>query len=215
MAGRGRRGLSAREKQDLWRRWRSGQSLSDIGRALGKRAASIYGVLALTGGIAPPTRKRRATALSPDEREEISRGLAEGSSLRCIARSLGRAPSTISREIARNGGRKHYRAARGEQRFLAQAKRPKECLLATNTLLRVVVSERLAADWSPQQIAGWLAARQGGGSALRISHETIYRSLFVQARGVLKKELQSHLRTRRAMRRPKKITTNKPSRRTW
>ncbi len=185
MAQRGRPGLSVQQKKDLWSRWRQGQSLSEIGRALGKQAGSIHGVLAANGGITPRDRKRGACALSLAEREEISRGLAEGLFVRVIAGRLQRAASTVSREIARNRGRAHYRAARADERAWAEARRPKSCLLAKNAALRKLVAEKLQEDWSPEQIAGWLAATHDGDDAMRVSHETIYRSLYLQTRRVL------------------------------
>jgi IS30 family transposase len=199
--------LLDKQKADLWKRWKPGQSLSEIARALGKNPGSIHTVLASHGGIAPRERKRCAQQLTQQEREEISRGLAANMSTRSIAQQLGRAPSTISREINRNGGRHAYRAGPAEERAYEQARRPKSCALARNKRLRRVVADKLALQWSPQQISGWLKAEFENDSRMQVSHETIYRSLFIQARGVLKKELVSHLRTRRMMRRSKKATT--------
>nr|WP_158745329.1 IS30 family transposase [Acidisphaera sp. L21] len=204
----GRPGLSAGQKRELWNRWKAGESLSDIGRALGKHAASVFGVVLAKGGIAPPLRTRSRLALTDGEREEISRGLVAGLPFRCIAVQLGRSPSTISREIGRNGGRKHYRATGAEERAWQRAVRPKLCLLATNSQLRDTVAEKLQAKWSPQQIAGWLNVEHGDDEAMQVSHETIYKSLFIQARGVLKRELLSNLRSRRIMRRAKTSTTD-------
>jgi len=203
MAQMGRPGLSAQQKEELWRRWKAGQSLSEIGRSLGKHAASVFGVLLSKGGIAPATRMRSQIALSVRDREEISRGLAAGLSLRKIAERLGRAPSTISREVSRNHGRNKYRAAAADEQAWRQSTRPKSCLLAGNRSLQMVVAEKLNDNWSPQQISGWLKIEYLNDGAMRVSHETIYKSLFVQARGVLKKELISRLRTRRLMRRGK------------
>ena len=208
MAQRGRPGLSAQQKQELWSKWRQGQSLSEIGRALGKKAGSIYGVLAANGGVTPLAKTRSGKALSLSEREEISRGLVEGLSLRAISAGLKRSPSTVSREIARNKGPTKYRAARADDRAWAQAKRPKACLLATSKALRALVAEKLKADWSPEQIAGWLAATSGGDAAMRVSHETIYRSLYLQTRGVLHRELVGRLRSKRTMRRGKRSSTD-------
>jgi IS30 family transposase len=203
MAQLGRPGLSAEQKQELWRRWKEGQSLSEIGRALERHAGSIFGVIKDKGGFAPRQRRRGPRALTATEREEMSRGIAAGCSVRAIAAILGRAPSTISREINRNGGRKRYRAARADEAAWVRARRPKPCLLACNARLRVVVAAKLAEDWSPEQIAGWLRVEYPDDDAMRVSHETIYCSLLIQARGVLKKELLSHLRSRRVMRRAK------------
>ena len=197
MGARGRPGLSAREKRELWSRWRRGQSLSEIGRALGKHAGSIYGVLAASGGITPVTRKRSKAVLSLQEREEISRCMAKGLSIRAIAKRLGKAPSTISREIARNGGRRRYRAARADQRAWARAKRPKTPLLVLRPALKTIVAAKLQDDWSPEQIAGWFAAHYPRGKEMRVSHETIYRSLYLQTRGLLHRELLQRLRTGR------------------
>lgn len=203
----GRPGLSAQQKKELWNRWKDGQSLSEIGRALGKHAGSIHGVLSANGGIFPLEKKRRKDTLSLAEREEISRCLATQCSMRSIAQRLGRAPSTISREINRNGGIQRYRASVAESNFIEKASRPKSCKLATNRQLNAVVSDRLQKDWSPQQIAGWLARTYEANIEMQVSHETIYRSLFIQARGILKRELISHLRSRRMMRRGKTATT--------
>lgn len=203
----GRPGLSAHEKKELWNRWKDGQSLSEIGRALGKHAGSIHGVLSANGGIAPRDRTRRGNALTLAEREEISRCLAAQCTLRSIAERLDRAPSTISREINRNGGIQNYRATAAESRSWEKARRPKLCKLATNKRLNAIVADRLREDWSPQQISGWLARSFEADMAMQVSHETIYRSLFIQVRGVLKRELISHLRSRRMMRRGKTATT--------
>ncbi len=207
MARTGRPGLSAEQKRELWARWKDGQSLSDIGRALGKHAGSVFGVLRAKGGIAPPIRKRSRLSLSLAEREEISRGVAAGLSLRRIAAQLGRAPSTVSREVRRNGGPRCYRAAGADERAWHRASRPKPCLLAVNTSLQMLVAAKLQDQWSPQQVSGWLKAGYPDDRAMRVSHETIYKSLFIQARGVLKKEQLSNLRSRRLMRRAKTATT--------
>ena len=209
MAQMGRRGLSAEQKRELWQRWRAGQSLTEIGRALGKHSSSIHFVISPNGGFLPRTRRRRGTALTLFEREEISRGLAQGGwSMRAMAASLGRAPSTISREVARAGGPSGYRAAGADERAWNAARRPQPCLLARNMRLRRIVARKLARDWSPEQISGWLVRTYPDDKAMRVSAETIYRSLFIQARGVLKKELQAHLRSRRTMRRSKRASTH-------
>jgi len=201
MAQRGRPGLSPEQKRELWRRWKAGESLSEIGRALGRQAGSIHGVVEANGGYVPAPRRRSTRVLSLAEREEISRGLAEGLSLRTIARRSRRAASTISREIARHGGRNRYRAIRADDRAWQRARRPKSCKLSLSPRLRDLVAAKLALEWSPEQISGWLARTYPGEQALQVSTETIYRSLFIQARGVLRKELTAHLRTRRTMRR--------------
>jgi IS30 family transposase len=207
MAQMGRPGLSAAKKRELWQRWRDGASLSDIARALGKHPGSIYGVVAANGGIVPSERRRSCRTLSLREREEISRNLAAGQSMRPIATALQRAPSTISREVARHGGRTRYRASDADEVAWERARRPKRCRLAVHGRLRRLVARKLSLEWSPEQIAGWLKRRYPGQQELQISHETIYRSLFIQARGVLKKELVRQLRTRRTMRRSKRAST--------
>lgn len=207
MAQRGRPGLTAEQKRVLWSRWKAGESLSEIGRALGRQPGAIHGVVASNGGYVPAARRRSARVLSLTEREEISRGLAGRLSVREIAARLGRAPSSISREIARHGGRARYRAAVADERAWDRARRPKPCKLAAVPRLRDPVAARLAEDWSPEQISGWLARTYPDEHALQVSTETIYRSLFVQARGVLRKELTAHLRTRRTMRRSKHAST--------
>jgi IS30 family transposase len=182
-------GLSAAGKKELWKRWRAGESISDIARALQKPPGSIHGMLEATGGISPPERHRRRCALTPSEREEISRGLAAGESLRTIAARLGRCASTVCREVNRNGGRRNYRAQKADERAWERARRPKRCRLAANHFLRDVVARKLHEDCSPEQISGWLKREYPSDEAMRISHETIYRTLFVQARGALKYRL--------------------------
>jgi IS30 family transposase len=207
MAQIGRPGLSAERKAELWERWKNGQSLSEIGNALGKHAASIFGVVARSGGIAPATRRRSRLALTMSEREEISRGLSAGASIRQIAIAIRRSPSTVSREIKRHGGPARYRAAEAESQAWDKAQRPKLCLLARHRKLQEVVARKLQLDWSPQQISGWLKVHFADDGRMRVSHETIYRSLFIQARGVLKRELLDHLRSRRVIRRAKNAST--------
>lgn len=203
MARRGRPGLSSEQKRELWRRWKEGQSLAEIGRALGKWPDSVRWVVAAHGGMAPPARRRSRLALTLAEREDVSRGIAAGHSLRAIAARIGRAPSTLSREVERHGGREKYRASRADEQAWDNAKRPKPCRLATHRSLQRLVAGKLRSNWSPEQIADWLRLRYPGNEAMQVSHETIYRSLFVQARGVLKKELQAHLRSGRTLRRSK------------
>ncbi len=206
MARTGRPGLSPEQKRDLWFRWKAGESLSDIGRALGKHAASVFGVLRAHGGIMPTPRKRNVACLRPEAREEISRGLVAGSSFRHIAEQLGRSASTASREVGRNGGRRKYRATTADSRAWQQGLRPKPCLLAANPNLQWMVAAKLQDQWSPQQISGWLKIEHGDDGMMQVSHETIYKSLFIQTRGVLKRELIAHLRSRRIMRRGKTST---------
>ena len=202
MAGR----MSVAEKLEIWRLVRAGVSFRVIGRQLGRSDASIHQYVGLTGGIRPRERTRAAVRLSACEREEISRGLAAGESLRCIAGRLGRAPSTVSREVARNGGHRRYRAADSDRVAWARASRPKRCKLASNQRLREAVAGKLGEDWSPQQISGWLVREFPDEPEMRVSHETIYLTLFVQSRGSLRRELATHLRTRRMMRRSKTHT---------
>ena len=195
--------FSAAQRADIWDRWQRGESMSSIGRLFERESSSIYSILQPSGGIRPPTRRRSRFALSLSEREEISRGVASHQSMRCIARRLKRAPSTISREIHRNGGYDGYRAAPADQATWDRAHRPKRCKLARHRSLARVVAAKLQQQWSPQQIAGWLKRTYPESEQARVSHETIYRSLYIQARGVLKKELQACLRTQRAIRRSK------------
>jgi IS30 family transposase len=193
--------LSLTRKAEIWNRWKSGQSLHEIGRAFGKPSSCIHCLLVPRGGIPPAARRRSRLALTLAEREDISRGIASGSSIRETARRLERAASTVSREVARHGGRPQYRAAQADSQAWESALRPKTCLLAVNRKLRNMVASKLILDWSPEQISGWLKTQYPDDESLRVSHETIYRSLFIQARGVLKKELLEHLRTKRRMRR--------------
>jgi IS30 family transposase len=188
------------QRVEVWRRWKAGESLHAIGRALGKNNVVIHLLLKRHGGIAPPIRRRSPSSLTLTEREDISRGIACGSSIRRIAQGLHRCASTISREVARHGGRAQYRANEADQQAWESALRPKPCLLATHTTLREIVASKLMQDWSPEQISGWLKWQFPQDEGLRVSHETIYRSLFLQARGTLKKELIQHLRSKRRIR---------------
>jgi IS30 family transposase len=199
--GHSDRGLTVAERASLWSRWKAGESISEIGRTLGKPAGSVFSVLRARGGFAPAERTRAPVCLSLANREEISRGLAMGLSLREMARQLVRPASTISREVARNGGREGYRASLAEAQTWQRAERPKRCALATCTKLRRQVACKLARRWSPQQVSGWLKTAYPQDPHMQISHETIYKSLFIQARGALKKELLATLRSRRLMRR--------------
>ena len=193
--------LSASQQIDMWGRWRAGQSLNEIGRALGKDHVVIHFLLARRGGMAPAARRRSLRTLTRTEREDISRGIACGSSIREIAKGLQRAVSTVSREVARHGGRPLYRASEADHQAWELALRPKVCLLAIQVKLQKIVAGKLILDWSPEQISGWLKIQYPDDESMRVSHETIYRSLFIQARGVLKKELMQHLRTKRRIRR--------------
>jgi len=193
--------LSAAQRADLWNRWKVGQSLNEIGRALGKDHVVIQFLLARHGGIAPPVRRRSPVALTLAEREDISRGIASGCSMRVIAQRLRRACSTVSREVARHGGRAQYRANEADQQAWESALRPKPCLLASHSQLQEIVAGKLILDWSPGQISGWPKSQHPNDESLRVSQETIYRSLFIQARGALKQELVRHLRSQRRIRR--------------
>ena len=193
------------EKAELWERWKRGSSAAAISRALDRRnKTGVLRIVMLNGGIAPAPRRRALAALRLEEREEISRGIAAGQSIRQIALGLERAPSTVCREIGRNGGRQRYRANRAERSAWERALRPKPCRLAPHRELRWQVARKLVLQWSPEQISGWLKRQFPTDEDMQISHEAIYRSLFVQTRGVLKKELTAHLRTRRRMRLPKR-----------
>jgi len=201
MSYRRRLYFTSEQKSEIWDRWQRGESMSSIGRGFDRNSSSIYPFLSRTGGIRPPVRKRSRLALTLVEREEISRGLESRLSLRCIARQLQRSASTISREVRRNGGAAHYRAVQSDQAAWGRAHRPKLCKLACNKALCRTISKKLQLNWSPEQIAGWLKREYRGEEHNQVSHETIYRSLFVQARGVLKKELMQYLRSKRTIRR--------------
>ena len=201
-----RRRFTAAESAEIWDLWQKGEGLKSIGRVFGKNSSSIFNHLKPSGGIRPPPRQRSRLALTLAEREEISRSLVTRCSIRSIARSLGRATSTVSREIRRNGGAGRYRAVAADKRAWVRALRPKACKLARYPRLRQVVVSTLRRNWSPEQIAGWLRRTCPDDEAYQVSHETIYRSLFVQARGVLKKELVQHLRSRRSIRRSRHAT---------
>lgn len=203
---RRRRMFSAAESAEVWDRWQRGDGLKLIGRVFGRTSSAIFQHLKPHGGIRPALRRRSRRVLSLDDREEVSRGIAAGISLRSIAAQLRRAPSTISRELKRNGGHRRYRAAAADSQAWDRALRPKACKLARHQELRQLVAARLQDNWSPEQIAGWLRHTYPDDEAHQVSHETIYRSLFVQARGVLKKDLQAHLRSGRAIRRSRHAT---------
>lgn len=205
MAKMGRPGLPEAQKQLVWQQWKQGRPIREIGFGMGRTPGAIRLLLATNGGIVPPARRRADRSLTLADREEISRGLAAGLSYREIGRRLDRPASTISREIGRNGGAYSYRANRADELAWDRARRPKHCVLATNAALRQLVAQRLVQRWSPEQIAAWLKLEFPAEESLRVSHETIYRSLFIQARGALKKELCAHLRTHRKMRRSKAL----------
>ena len=201
---------SETQKALMWERWREGESLQTIAQLFDRQHGSVRGILLRSGGIRPPARRRAARALALAEREEISRGVTAGQSVRWIARVLRRAPSTVSREIRRNGGSCDYRASAAEQAAWDRAQRPKPCKLAQNRALARTVAEKLRLEWSPHQVAGWLKRTYPQDETRQVSHETIYRTLFIQARGALKKELLQHLRRTRAMRRSRHHTQKTP-----
>ena len=192
---------TASQRAEIWDRWQRGESMSSIGRRFDRESSSVFSVISPTGGIRPADRKRGSRALSLAEREEISRGLSVSEPLRAIARRLGRSPSTISCEVRRNGGVARYRATASDQAAWDRALRPKPCKLACSPSLAQAVSAKLRRKWSPEQIAGWLRRSFPKEPHRQVSHETIYRSLYIQAREVLKKELLEHLRARRTIRR--------------
>ena len=194
------------DKALMWDRWQKGESLNSIARHFDRHHSAIQGILSRTGGIRPRERRRAKSALTLAEREEISRGIVAGHSICVIALELGRAPSTVSREINRNGGRRGYRASEADQAAWDRAQRPKTCKLVENRALARTVASKLQLEWSPEQIAGWLKRTYPDDESYQVSHETIYRSLFIQARGALKKELLQHLRKTRAMRRSRHHT---------
>jgi IS30 family transposase len=196
---------NAQQRAIIWERYQQGDSLHDIARFFDRFHSSIQGIIAKTGGIRPQEKTRSALCLTSQEREEISRGLSSQLSIRQIAEQLNRSPSTVSREVNRNGGRKLYRANKADTAAWERAKRPKTCKLLLNKVLAKLVAMKLNRSWSPQQIAGWLM-RTYSNKDLHVSHETIYKTLYVQTRGALKKELQQCLRSQRVMRRSKHAT---------
>jgi IS30 family transposase len=190
----------------MWDRWQKGDSMHEIARLFDRYHSSVQRILSENGGVRPLPRKRSRLSLTLSEREEISRGMVTGCSLRSIAEQLGRSPSTVSREIHRNGGRRGYRANRADQAAWDRAHRPKRCRLAENHALARIVAKKLQQLWSPEQIAGWLKRTYPDDEHYQVSHETIYRSLFIQARGALKKELLGYLRRQRTLRRSRHTT---------
>ena len=198
------------DKALMWDRWQQGDSQAAIARLFDRGHSSIQGVLAQTGGIRPAPKRRSSLALTLVEREEISRGIVAGESIRSMASALGRAPSTVSREIQRNGDRQDYRASLADQAAWDRPRRPQRCKLVGNRALARIVAQKLTLQWSPRQIAGWLKRTYPDDEAYQVSHETIYRTLFIQARGALKKELLGHLRRTRAIRRSRHHTQKTP-----
>ena len=192
--------MSAAEKEQIWKRWKEGATASQIARELDRAGASVYCYLRDNGGIQPTKRTRAKMHLSLEEREEISIGVSSGQSVRAIAKNLGRSPSTISRELNRNGTRRYYRATKADLAAWTSAMRPKQCKLQAHARLRQRVIGKLKQDWSPEQISGWLKIEFPNDQSMQVSPETIYKSLFIQSRGLLKKELKAHLRTGRKFR---------------
>ena len=194
------------QKALMWDRWKEGATLHEIGKLFDRPHTSIHRILSETGGIRPAERSRASKALTLEEREEISRSMVKGTSIRSIAARLGRAPSTISREVRRNGGCESYRANQADAAAWDRARRPKLCKLCEDRSLARMVADKLRMLWSPEQISGWLKHTYPSDENHHVSHETIYRSLFIQARGALKKELLEHLRRTRGMRRSRFYT---------
>ena len=194
------------QKSQMWDRWQRGESLQKIARLFDRHHSAVRGILLVSGGIRPPVRHRSPRSLTLAEREVISRGLVIGYSIRAMALSLRRAPSTISREIARNGGSETYRASQADESTWARARRPKLCKLVMHRALARWVAQKLQHHWAPQQIAGWLRHCNPDDTSCQVSHETIYRTLYIQSRGALKKELLAHLRRTRTMRRSRHHT---------
>ena len=203
---RTRRYFTQPEMEEVWDRWENGESLNSIARGLDRGHSAVQGMLSRTGGVRPAARRRSRLALTLAEREEISRGIAAGHTMRAIAAQLSRAPSTISREISRNGGRRRYRANQADEAAWQRAHRPKACKLALNPAAARLVAGKLMKRWSPRQIAGWLKRTFADDESFQVSHETIYLTLYIQARGALKKELIKYLRRSRAMRRSRHHT---------
>ncbi len=197
---------SDKQKTEMWDRWQRGESMHQIAAQFDRYHSSVQQILSANGGIREKPRTRAATALTIEEREAISRGLVAHKSMRSIAAELGRSPSTISREISRNGGCKSYRANKAEAAAWERARRPKDCKLKYRAKLCRIIAKKLTEHWSPEQISGWLKLRYPNDESYHVSHETIYKSLFVQTRGVLKRELLAYLRTQRKFRRPKSVT---------
>lgn len=191
------------QKTLMWDRWQQGDSIHDIAQLFNRYHSSVQGIFAHSGGIRPPIRRRSVRSLTLAEREEISRGIAARRSLRSIAQRLGRAPSTISREVQRNGGLRGYRAGQADNAAWERARRPKICKLARQPELALLVAGKLKLQWSPEEVAGWLRLEYPHDENRQVSHETIYKTLFIQARGALRKELLAHLRLSRPMRRPR------------
>jgi transposase, IS30 family len=200
---KGRKSFDQATEQRIWEIRAEGLNDVQVAARLELNRSRVSYFLLGYGGIRPPLRHRAAHCLRAAEREEISRGIARGESARAIARRLGRCHTTISRELARSGGRRRYRAHFAEQEAWQRSRRPKPTKLELCPALGEIVSQRLALRHSPEQISGWLSGRYPDNEQMRVSHETIYRSLYVQSRGSLRHELTAHLRRGRAKRRPR------------
>lgn len=207
MARTGRPGMSIERKEKAWKLWRGGESYSEIGRKVGRAPGAIFCFFQKYGGIPPKLRTRSDRTLSFNEREEISRGLASDLSFREIAQKLNRSPSTICREVARHGGKEYYRAIRADMKAWDNAKRSKLSKLQLNRKLCSVVREKLLLKWAPEQISGWLTQKYSSDPSMNISHEAIYRTLFIPSRACLEKSLIRNLRTKRKMRQPRQFNT--------
>jgi len=205
VVGRGRE-LTMQDRDEIWDLVMAGGTHGRVGLQVGRHTSVVRDVIARTGGVRPPTRRRGADRLTLAEREDIACGVAAKLSVRAIARALGRSPSTVSRELARNGGRKRYRPSVAEQAAWDRAARPKPCKLAVNPVLREHVITGLGLQWSPEQVAGWLTVEFPDDPELRVSYETIYLSLFVQAKGLLSQQLTRELRSGRGVRRAGRIS---------
>ena len=199
--------MDDRKKTIIWHEWENGIPMIQIARSIGKPPATVFSYLRYHGGIQPRQRFRALKSLSLDEREEISRGLAAGHSIRSISDLLDRSASTVSREVTKNGGTSRYRATEADKTAWRLAKRPKPCILATNIRLKGLVTRKFSENWSPEQISGWLKLTYPDNESLRVSHETIYRSLFIQTRGLFRKEMRNHLRIKRKFRHSKNHKT--------
>lgn len=195
--------LTTNQKEIIWNYWKQGIAMIDISRILNIRTYSVKSLLFYHGGIKPYNRKRNTNHLSISEREEISRGLVNGLGIRELARNLNRSPSTICREIKRNGGTARYRAVKADKMAYRRARRPKEYLFLKYNELRELIKTKLKDYWSPQQISAWLKLTYPDNPKMQVSHETIYKSLYIQSRGLFRKEMKSYLRSRRKTRRAK------------
>jgi IS30 family transposase len=202
----GWRRMGSAEHAQLWEEWRSGKSAGEIARDLGRERYAIQRVLERYGGYTPPPRRRAQDRLTPAQREEISRGISAQLSARCIAQLIGKHHSTVSREILRNGGPGAYRACEAERASWHRARRPKCCVLRRRPRLCGYVVRGLQRRWSPQQIAARLERDYPHDQSMRVSHETLYRTLFVQSRGALRKELTQYLRSARKVRHARKAS---------